>query len=69
MCNVGNLDRLVRLVLGVAVFLMPFATGWDIWSAALAKYGAAAIGAVLALTSVFQFCPLYRLLSINTCRL
>lgn len=68
-CNVGNLDRLVRLVLGVCVFLMPFVSGWDIWTNDIAKYVVAAIGAVLALTSVFRFCPLYRIFGVNTCRM
>ncbi|WP_342777057.1 DUF2892 domain-containing protein [Thalassobius vesicularis] len=68
-CNVGNLDRLVRLVAGVGIFLMPFVAGWDIWNVDAAKYAVAAIGGAIALTSAFRICPLYRVLGLNTCRL
>ncbi len=67
-CNLGNTDRLLRLVLGVGFFLLPFASGWEIWSLEPLKYGAAAIGGVLALTSSFRFCPVYRILGLSTCR-
>ncbi|WP_319825543.1 DUF2892 domain-containing protein [Thalassovita sp.] len=68
-CNLGNLDRLLRLIAGVGLFLLPFASGWDVWQLDAVKYGTAAIGGGLALTSSFRFCPVYRILGLNTCRL
>lgn len=57
--NVGMLDRLARAVLGLALISLVFwgprsPLGW--------------LGLVLIGTSVFRFCPLYRLVGISTCR-
>ena len=68
-CNVGNLDRLVRLVVGTGLFLLPFASDWVVWTNDIAKYAVAAIGAALALTSALRTCPLYRFVGLNTCRM
>lgn len=59
--NAGRVDRAVRLVLGVML---------------LGLYGAieapwrylTLLGLVLVATALTGFCPLYRLLGINTCR-
>lgn len=55
--NVGNVDRIVRIVAGVAVI----AAGlyFQSWLGAL--------GLVLIGTALVGFCPLYTLLGINTC--
>lgn len=55
--NVGNVDRIVRIVAGVAVI----AAGlyFQSWLGAL--------GLVLIGTALVSFCPLYTLLGINTC--
>ncbi|CUK14355.1 DUF2892 domain-containing protein [Shimia thalassica] len=66
--NVGNLDRLVRLILGIALFLLPFVTQAAVWDNAVMKYGAIVVGLVLAGTSAMKFCPLYRILGVSTCR-
>ena len=60
MRNEGNIDRLIRVVFGLAVLALVFAgpqtpLGW--------------IGLVPLLTGIFGFCPAYRLLGINTCGL
>ena len=67
--NVGTLDRLLRLVLGVVLIALPFTTEFPLWQSPLAQYGVPAVGAVLALTAAVRFCPLYRLLGLNTCRI
>ncbi|RLL54735.1 DUF2892 domain-containing protein [Mariprofundus sp. EBB-1] len=61
--NVGGIDRIVRLLAGLALIAVGalglVAGPWD-----MVAIGA---GAVFALTSVISFCPLYTLLGINSC--
>lgn len=59
--NVGPADRLVRLVVGVSLVgfgvLGVFPGGWG-WVVPV-------IGAVVALTALIGYCPLYRLLGLG----
>jgi len=66
--NVGNLDRGVRFVLGIALILLPFFTSFALWETPLVKIAAVLVGAVLVVTAGMRFCPLYRLIGANTCR-
>jgi hypothetical protein len=63
-CNVGGADRMVRFVLGtafvLAALLVPMA---PIWTIALYVLAAIAWG-----TALLRFCPLNRLLGIDSCR-
>ena len=54
--NVGNLDRVIRLVLGIGIAIggIIFESYWGI------------IGVVILATAVFSFCPLYAMLGIKT---
>jgi hypothetical protein len=56
-CNVGGIDRILRIVVGLAllslIFLVP--TWWGL------------IGLVPLLTGLFGFCLLYPVVGINTC--
>ncbi|MBK9474850.1 MAG: DUF2892 domain-containing protein [Tetrasphaera sp.] len=59
--NVGNPDRIVRLVIAVLAVV-----------GALNTAGALSIvlwlvAAIMAVTAVVGFCPLYRLFGMNTC--
>ena len=56
--NVGGIDRILRIVLGLALIGMTLfgvigAWGW--------------LGLVPLATAAFGFCPLYTLLGMNTC--
>lgn len=60
--NIGTIDRILRLSLAAALLYL-----------GLTAYGSSALGlgivlasAVSALTAIFSFCPLYRLLGIQT---
>ena len=57
--NMGNADRVIRFILGIALvslfFLLEGGARW---------FGL--IGVVLIVTSSVSFCPLYRLLGLNT---
>lgn len=67
--NVASPDRIARLVIGLALILLPFVTGsWEIWTNSIAYWGAIVVGAVLAITGIVGFCPLYRLFGISTRR-
>jgi hypothetical protein len=61
--NVGGLDRLVRLLIAVGAIYLFFTGDRPTW-----EYGALVVGAILALTAITGFCPLYRLIGVNTCR-
>lgn len=55
--NVGNTDRIVRLILGIAVIVAGLA--FQSWLGAL--------GLILIGTAVVGFCPIYTLVGLNTC--
>lgn len=56
--NVGGVDKVVRIVVGVALMAWA-ATSGPVW---------AWIGVVPLLTGLFNFCPLYALLGMSTCK-
>lgn len=63
MKNVNTLDRILRAALGVVFLELAYfwlAGGWQI--------GAYVVGAILLVTAVISFCPLYRMLGISTDR-
>jgi hypothetical protein len=66
--NVGNLDRAVRITLGVLVAVAGAAAVGGYWAAS-AGVGAlvVAIGAVLVVTGTTQRCPIYAGAGIDTC--
>ena len=56
--NVGTVDRVLRLVVGLALIVL----------AAVGKIGWwGYIGVVPVLTGLFRLCPLYTILGIRTC--
>jgi hypothetical protein len=60
--NVGGIDRVLRIVVGIAVLSLVFvldgtARWWGL------------VGLVPLFTGLVRFCPLYGLLGINTCPL
>ena len=61
--NVGKSDQVLRILIGLAVLLMPFTAGLSVFD----DIYAVGVAAVLILTSIFYFYPAYSLLSIKTC--
>ncbi|GAB4522834.1 MAG: DUF2892 domain-containing protein [Anaerolineae bacterium] len=56
--NESNTDRIIRFVLGLVLLGITFASGlWLVALPAVILLGTAAVG----------FCPLYRIVGINTC--
>ena len=66
--NVGVIDRLVRVGLGVILFLSPLLNVPAIWESQTLVYASMAVGLILVATGLFSFCPLYRVLGIGTKR-
>lgn len=62
--NVGSADRLIRILLGLVLIALPFMSGWG----TLGTIVSAVIGAVLVVTALVRFCPLYRLIGVRTCK-
>ena len=58
--NEGKTDRVIRVVVGLALIAMVFIGPQSPWGW---------IGAVLVLTGLVGYCPLYRVFGINTCKL
>lgn len=63
MRNVGNLDKVIRLVLAVVFAVGGFMAGGAV-SVVLFV-----LAAVMLLTALVGVCPLYRLVGVNTCSL
>ncbi|MFO1312457.1 MAG: DUF2892 domain-containing protein [Burkholderiales bacterium] len=58
--NVGGIDRMVRVILGLGLLSLLFLLEGN------AKWFGL-IGIVLLLTATVRFCPLYSLVGMNTC--
>lgn len=56
--NVGTIDRVLRIAVGLLLVSLAFTGTIGLWGY---------IGIVLLATGVFRFCPLYRMVGMNTC--
>ncbi|MBW8458216.1 MAG: DUF2892 domain-containing protein [Thiobacillus sp.] len=56
-CNVGSIDRIIRILAGLALIAWAL-MGGPVW---------AWVGIVPLATGVFKLCPAYSLLGLNTC--
>ncbi len=67
MKNVGTADRVVRLLLAVALVVAAF-TALDLMSGNVAGIIAAVVALVLIVTSTCSFCPAYKIVGVRTCK-
>ncbi|OFZ66441.1 MAG: hypothetical protein A2V79_09535 [Betaproteobacteria bacterium RBG_16_56_24] len=58
--NVGSIDRILRIIAGVALIALTVAGIIGVWGW---------IGVVPLLTGIFRVCPAYTLFGISTCPL
>ena len=58
MCNVGGIDRILRVIVGLGILSLVFIGPQTPW---------AWLGLIPLLTGLFSFCPLYRLIGFNSC--
>lgn len=66
--NVGVVDRIVRLVAGLALIAWGLGYIPDLGDVPSWGWVAAVAGGVFALTALLGSCPMYSLLGISTCR-
>jgi hypothetical protein len=56
--NVGQIDRILRVVLGIILLSLVFVGPKTLWGL---------VGLIPLLTGLVKFCPLYRIFGIRTC--
>lgn len=56
--NIGNFDRILRLILGIVLIALVFVGPQTPWGW---------LGLVPLLTGLWRTCPLYSLIGLNTC--
>jgi disulfide bond formation protein DsbB len=62
-CNVGGMDRIGRLVLGVVLLIIGFLAPLEpLWQTIIFI-----IAAIALITGIFRFCPANALFGIDTC--
>lgn len=57
-CNVGGIDRVLRIVAGLVLIALAATGTVGVWGW---------IGVVPLATGLFRFCPLYPLVGMNSC--
>ncbi|KPQ24481.1 MAG: hypothetical protein HLUCCA13_09500 [Halomonas sp. HL-48] len=57
--NVGGMDKILRILIGIALMVLALFGAIGAWGW---------IGVVPLATGLFNFCPAYKLLGINTCK-
>lgn len=65
--NVGTVDRMLRILIGAVLIALPYVTTWALWNDAMYRFGLPIVGAVLVVTALVRFCPLYRIIGASTC--
>jgi hypothetical protein len=56
--NVGGIDRILRIIVGIVLIALTLMGTIGLWGW---------IGLVPLLTGLFKFCPLYSIIGISTC--
>lgn len=64
--NMGKTDRIVRVIVGLALVVAPLLDFMGTGSNTIVAYGMLAVGVVLAITGLVGVCPIYRMLGIRT---
>jgi len=63
--NMGNTDKGIRIIAAIAIALLYY---FNVIEGTLA-YVLMAVGIIFLLTSLINFCPLYKVFGINTCKM
>jgi hypothetical protein len=61
--NVGQNDRVFRMILGAVLLVLPFIVSFNI---PYIKSGLVIVGLILLITAVTRFCPAYRIFGWRT---
>ncbi|MBU0603021.1 MAG: DUF2892 domain-containing protein [Gammaproteobacteria bacterium] len=57
--NVGSIDKILRIIVGIALIALAATGKIGVWGY---------IGVIPLLTGLFNFCPAYSILGVNTCK-
>jgi len=66
--NVGSPDRIARTVIGAVLLALPLLSGLALFANPLWFWTSIIVGAVLIVTALVRFCPLYAILGLSTCK-
>ena len=66
--NLGNIDRIVRALVGIVLVVFPFMSTTALFQSGMAQWISVLVGVVLLATSSMRFCPAYSLLGLRTCK-
>lgn len=58
--NVGGIDKILRILVGIVLIVLALTGTIGVWGW---------IGVLPLATGLFNFCPAYKLLGINTCKI
>ena len=62
--NVGSTDKMIRIVAGIVAAVVAFLVG----AGSVLGIVLLVVAAVMLVTAFTGFCPLYRLIGVNTCK-
>lgn len=62
--NMGGVDRIIRFVIAAVISVLY----WQEIIEGTLAYVLIAVGIIFVLTSFVSFCPLYRIVNLNTCK-
>ena len=63
-CNVGGVERSIRILLGILMLGIGAFANLSLIGTAIAL----TLGTIALVTGVIEYCPLWTLLGVNTCR-
>jgi hypothetical protein len=66
--NVGSSDRIARIIIGIVLMVAAFIPALPLAANPILQLGSVVVGAVLIVTALLRFCPLYALLGLSTCK-
>jgi len=66
--NVGSPDRTARIIIGSLLILAAFIPALSLAASPILQWGAVVVGAVLIVTALVRFCPLYTVFGMSTCK-
>lgn len=58
--NVGGIDKILRILIGIALIVLALTGTIGVWGW---------LGVLPLATGLFNFCPAYKLIGINTCKI
>jgi hypothetical protein len=64
--NVGNIDRVLRFLIGAALIFAPLIDFMGLGASQIGVFAMIIVGGILVLTALFGVCPLYSVLGIKT---